>query len=151
MDFDLDYDFLNAIEDDSFFNNDIINDKINEITNTEFEPIKKKIIKNTVKTYKYGKIYNYDKSGVLKINHKISRGRARTQQLKKMSNKEKNAEVKARMEKNRLSAKKFRDKKKNYINSLEKTFIKLEKKTKQQENEIRLLNKTIMILQMKLQ
>lgn len=74
-----------------------------------------------------------------KTEHKILKGRARTKQLKSMTQSQKDNEKKLYREKNRISAKHYRNKKNKYMDML-KTKVELyEKYNKQQKKEIHIL------------
>ena len=71
---------------------------------------------------------------------KVKRGRARTKQLKQMSNSEREKEKLRIKESNRIAAKTFRRKKKLYIENLKTKVIEYEDKINKQNTEIELLN-----------
>lgn len=100
----------------------------------------------------YNSLYNYDSTGILKGTGygETARGRARPKQLATMTDEQKEAEINARMERNRRSAKKCRLKKQKYIDTLEtltkelkekqdlqdEYILSLEKRNKEQEKHI---------------
>ena len=82
-----------------------------------------------------------NKPGILPPGHKLARGRARPYQKSNMTPEQLEAEKIYIKEKNRLAAKKFRNKKKQYIIDLETKVEKLEKIILNQEKEIKKLEK----------
>lgn len=82
-----------------------------------------------------------NKSGILPPGHRIARGRARPYQKSNMTPEQLEAEKIYVKEKNRLAAKKFRSKKREYIINLEEKLEKLEKIILDQEKEIKKLEK----------
>lgn len=60
-----------------------------------------------------------DNTGALPANHKPARGRGRQLQLAKMTTEQREAEAKARLEKNRQAARGFRARRKDHIKNLE--------------------------------
>ena len=92
-----------------------------------------------------------NKSSILPQDHKLARGRARPYQKLKMTPEQLEAEKIYVKEKNRLAAKKFRNKKKQYIIDLETKVEKLEKIILNQENKIKKLEKIKLNLTNKIQ
>ena len=118
----------------------------------------KKILHNN--KFKYvqkteGKLFDknlstYDKDNILSKNYVRARGRGKSQQLKTMTKKEKQAEAKAILEKNRISAKECRKRKKIYVETLENNIKKYKIDLTKQENEIQNLQEIIGELEKKL-
>ena len=87
----------------------------------------RKLTRNQQSSEKYKQIL--ENAGL--VDHKPARGRGRSIQLKSMTSKQKNAETNAKMQKNRVSARECRLRKKVYILNLESKVEELEKKNKE--------------------
>ena len=114
-----------------------------KIPEQEEKITKRKRPYKTSKDTKNRTLCKYDNTGILNETHTLTRGRGRVKQLNKMTNKEKRAERKAIMERNRIAAQEFRKRKKNYIQNLKckvQTFII---KCEEQDKEIINLNKEV--------
>ena len=142
MEFEFDNNFLNSLSDNNKFQNDILNEINSELNDTMLQPIKKKpLFINRTKNNQKQK----------KINKSISnKSNSFTNKTKKETIKMEETKKPVRMsisqkEKNRLSAKRCRLRKKEYILSLRKTNIQLEQKIKYLEKIISNLQKKKMI------
>lgn len=114
----------------------------NEIDNL----VDEKIDFNETKPKRNRKNLVIPKGSSLPSDHKPCRGRARIEQLKRMTKKQKREEFLLRLEKNRLAAKEVRKKKKEYICKIETQLEKLKQTLKGKDKEIRNLNIKIKFL-----
>lgn len=92
-----------------------------------------------------------NKLHILPPNHKMARGRGRALQKAKMTKEQLEVEHYLRRENQKHAAKKYRDKKKEYIQELEEKIKYLEITNKNQEIEIAELKKIKLNLSMKLE
>lgn len=92
-----------------------------------------------------------DTTGLLKQGHMPAIGRARPLQLANMSEGQRAAEQIARLEKNRLSSREFREKKKNRIKKLEQTVLEYQARYQAQLNQIDELREEIKSLHAELE
>ena len=130
-------DLICSVPDEKIDFNEIDNFPDEKINNTETR--KKRNLRNQKKLV-------IPKGSSLPLDHKPCRGRARIEQLKRMTKKQKKEEFLLRLEKNRLAAKEVRKKKKEYICKIETQLENLKQTLKGKDKEIRNLNIKIKFL-----